>query len=242
MTIMTEQQRTIALIVYPGMTPLDLVGPLQVLSGLAALDSRFRVALVAENTDPMPTDSLLRVCADHVFDQVPDPYAVIVPGGMAPTMRAMTDEKLQEYLRDTAPGAHLMGSVCTGSLVLGAAGLLTGREATSHWAFLPLLAGFGATPVRRRWVEDGPVLTAAGVAAGIDMALHLVATLAGAEAARRVQLVIEYDPEPPLGPLDWETADTAAFAPSLPEYALREGLREHPELRARLAAHLSTPV
>ncbi|ASO20876.1 transcriptional regulator GlxA family with amidase domain [Actinoalloteichus hoggarensis] len=235
---MSEQQRTIAMVVYPGLTPLDMVGPLQVLGGLSALDPRFEIAVVGEHTDPMPTDTPLQICADRAFDEVPDPFAVIVPGGMAPTMRAMTDERLQEYLRDTAPGARLMGSVCTGSLVLGAAGLLTGREATSHWAFLPLLAAFGATPVRRRWVTDGPVVTAAGVAAGIDMALHLVSTLAGEDAARRVQLVIEYDPEPPLGPLDWETADTAAFSPSMPEYAIREGLGDYPELRERLATQL----
>ena len=103
--------------------------------------------------------------------------------------------------------AILVGSVCTGSLVLGAAGLLTGRRATTHWAALPMLAAFGAEPVTRRWVRDGPVLTAAGVAAGIDMALHLVGELAGEEASRQVQLAIEYDPQSPFGPIDWETTD-----------------------------------
>lgn len=223
-----------ALVLYPGLTPLDLVGPLQVLSALAAMKPEYEVAVVAEHTGPMETDTPVRLAASHRFEDVPEPFALLVPGGQLPTIRAMTDETLLGYLRSAADGAQIVGSVCTGSLLLGAAGLLDGRKATTHWTFLEVLAGFGATPQTRRWVEDGRVVTAAGVSAGIDLALHLVDRFAGAEVARTVQFVIEYDPQPPLGALNWDQAPRAEWAP-LRDYALREGLAGHPDLYERLA-------
>ncbi|WP_199431668.1 DJ-1/PfpI family protein [Qaidamihabitans albus] len=232
---MTRDNRTIAFVLYPGVTPLDLVGPLQVLSMLAALRPGYAVTVVAERLEPMETDTPVRLSADHTFADVPDPAVLIVPGGLVPTIRAMTDENLLGYVRRAAAGAEVVASVCTGSLVLGAAGLLTGRRATTHWAFLGTLAGLGAEPVARRWVEDGKLVTAAGVSAGIDMALHLVGRLEGADAERAVQFGVEYDPRPPLGGLDWDQAPRELWAP-VREYALREGLADRPDLRDRLVS------
>ncbi|MDT8912465.1 DJ-1/PfpI family protein [Amycolatopsis sp. PS_44_ISF1] len=231
---MTEPQKTLAFVVYPGLTSLDLVGPLQVLSALDAAGPEFRTVVVGETLEPVTTDSPLRIAPSHTFDAVTDPYAIIVPGGGVPTLQALADRTLIGYLARAAETAELAASVCTGSLLLGQAGLLNGREATTHWLFRDLLPAFGATPVAKRWVEDGPVITAAGVSAGIDLALHLVERFAGTEAARRVQFGIEYDPEPPLGPLDW--SDVPEDLGSLRELVLREGLAGRPELRAKLLA------
>ncbi|GAA3837075.1 DJ-1/PfpI family protein [Sphaerisporangium flaviroseum] len=225
--------KTLAFVLYPGITPLDLVGPLQVLSALSQFDPSFRTVVVAERIAALPTDTPLSIAADHTFDQVREPYAVIVPGGQVPTFAALADENLLAWLRHAAEHAEIMASVCTGSLILGAAGLLEGREATTHWACRHLLGRFGATPVTRRWVRDGPVITAAGVSAGIDLALHLVERLAGEPAARLVQLVIEYDPEPPLGALDWSGVDPAGQAPWI-EQMIKTALPDHPALVERL--------
>jgi transcriptional regulator GlxA family with amidase domain len=233
---MTDEQKTLAFVVYPGLTPLDLVGPLQVLSALAQIDPSYRTVVVGATKDELGTDTPLRIAPSHTFDEVPSPFAVLVPGGTVPTLRAMTDEKLLAWLRSAAAGAELVTSVCTGSLILGAAGLLEGREATTHWMFRDVLTGLGATPVAKRWVEDGTVITAAGVSAGIDLALHLVERLAGREVAKTVQFAVEYDPEPPQGALDWDNPPYGDLKP-LREYTLREGLADHPELLEKLLAH-----
>lgn len=229
------QVKTIAFVLYPGITVLDLVGPLQVLTGLAHVAPEFAVAVVAERLGPMPTDTPLAVAADRVFEEVPDPFAVVVPGGDGPTLRAMGDPKLLDYLRGAAESAEVVASVCTGSLLLAAAGLLEGRRATTHWTYRHLLGGFGAIPVAARWVEDGPVLTAAGVSAGIDMAFHLAARLAGAPTARLLQYALEYDPQPPQGGLDWDDAPAAVFAPFVDRLA-REAWCDRPEWIDRLDA------
>jgi len=228
--------KTVAFVVYPGLTPLDLVGPLQVLSALAQFDPNYRTVVVGATKDVLETDTPLRVAPSHTFDEITDPYAVLVPGGTVPTLRAMSDETLLGWLRTAAAGAELVTSVCTGSLILGAAGLLEGRKATSHWILRDVLAGLGATPVAQRWVEDGKVITAAGVSAGIDLALHLVERLAGAEVARTVQFAVEYDPQPPLGPLDWTSPPYGDLKP-LREITLREGLADNPALLAKLLSH-----
>lgn len=226
-------KRTIAFVLYPGVTPLDLVGPLQVLSGLAAADPTYEVVVVGHDREAVPSDTPLRLAADHVFEEVTAPDVVVVPGGTVPTIAALVDERLLGWLRGVAPTARVVASVCTGSLILGAAGLLEGRPATSHWGFRHLLAGFGATPVAERWVESGSVLTAAGVAAGIDMALYLVGRLAGESVARRVQLFIEYDPRPPFGGIDWNASEVDAFRPSV-DAMVKSTLAGHPDLLARL--------
>ncbi len=233
---MTDEQKTLAFVVYPGLTPLDLVGPLQVLSALARMDAGYRTVVVGASTGTVGTDTPLRVAPSHTFDEVPAPYAVLVPGGTVPTLRAMADERLLAWLRAAAAGAELVTSVCTGSLILGAAGLLEGKKATTHWMFRDVLAGLGATPVAQRWVEDGSVITAAGVSAGIDLALHLVERLAGRQLATNVQFGIEYDPEPPQGALDWANPPFGDLKP-LREHTLREGLADHPELLEKLLAH-----
>ncbi|MER6900990.1 DJ-1/PfpI family protein, partial [Amycolatopsis sp. NPDC000740] len=148
---------------------------------------------------------------------------------------ALGDETLIGYLRRAAESAELMTSVCTGSLLLGQAGLLEGREATTHWTFLDTLRAFGAEPVRQRWADSGPVITAAGVSAGIDLALHLVERMSGADVARLVQFGIEYDPQPPLGPLDWSLAPREQMRPFV-DHTVREGLADQPELREKLLA------
>lgn len=204
-------KRTIAFALYPGLTPLDLVGPLQVLGGLAFFDPGYEIVVAGASKDPVESDTPLRLAPSHTFEEVAQPYAVVLPGGMEGTFAAMGDQRLLAWVKGS--GAELFGSVCTGSLILGAAGLLEGRRATTHWTALHVLPRFGATPVTERIVEDGPVITAAGVSAGIDWALHLVGRLAGEERARQVQLMIEYDPQPPFGPIDWSQVDRAAFAP-----------------------------
>ncbi|MER7753765.1 DJ-1/PfpI family protein [Kitasatospora sp. NPDC097643] len=225
--------RTIAFVQYPGLTPLDIVGPLQVLGELSHLVPGYNTVVVAEQIEPMATDTPLSLVPSHTFETMPDPYALIVPGGTVPTLAAMADEKLLDKLRTAAARAQIIGSVCTGSLLLAAAGLLEGRRANSHWMYRSLLARFGAIPVAERWVRDGNVITAAGVSAGIDMAFHLVGELAGQDVARKVQLFLEYDPQPPFGPIDWEAANPGQYAPQ-GQKRLRQALADHPALLERL--------
>ncbi|MEU1290103.1 DJ-1/PfpI family protein [Kitasatospora sp. NPDC005856] len=231
----TDPVKTIAFVLYPGLTPLDIVGPLQVFAALADLVPGYRTVVVGERIEPMPSDTPLSLVPSHTFDGIPDPHALIVPGGLVPTLAAMADESLLRNLRETAARSRVVGSVCTGSLLLAAAGLLEGRQATTHWMYRDLLPRFGATPVTRRWVEDGHVITAAGVSAGIDMALHLVGRLAGHDVARTVQLFIEYDPEPPFGAIDWTAAGAGQYAP-FARQLLDTALSDHPDLLARLTS------
>jgi hypothetical protein len=126
--------------------------------------------VVAERTEPMPTDMPLTVTADKTFAEVPEPTVVIVPGGGPPTIKAMGNQALRDYLRRVADTAPVVGSVCTGAMILAAAGLLEGRNATTHWSHHRLLERLGARYVPERWVEDGRIITSAGVSAGIDMA------------------------------------------------------------------------
>lgn len=226
--------KTIAFVLYPGLTPLDVVGPLQVFAALSDLVPGYRTVVVGERIEPMGSDTPLSLVPSHTFETMADPYAVIVPGGLVPTLAAMADEDLLQDLRETASRSQLVGSVCTGSLLLAAAGLLQGRRATTHWMYRDLLTRFGAMPVTRRWVEDGRFVTAAGVSAGIDMALHLVGRLAGEEVARMVQLFIEYDPEPPFGPIDWTPAGSGQYAP-FARQLLETALTGHPALLAHLS-------
>ncbi|MCU1686878.1 MAG: ThiJ/PfpI family protein [Amycolatopsis sp.] len=228
---MADDEKTIAFVLYPGLTLLDLAGPLQVLSVLAHSGLGYRAVVVGERAGAVDTDTPLGIAPSHTFAEVPHPFAIVVPGGAAPTLRALGDERLLTYLREASATAEWTTSVCTGSLLLGAAGLLDGKRATTHWMYREILRGFGAVPVAERWVEDTPVITAAGVAAGIDMALYLVGRLAGDEVARNIQFTIEYDPEPPLGGLDWDLAPQVAS--HLGE-GLKYGLADNPDMLARL--------
>lgn len=227
------EMKTVAFVAYPGLTALDLVGPLQVFSTLPLYVPDFQPVVVAETLQPVWTNTPLKLVPDKTFDEVPAPFGVLVPGGSAPTIRAMTHEPLLAYIRTAAQTAEFVASVCTGSAILAAAGLLQGRKATTHWSFEQQLNRLGAHYQPQRWVEDGKFITSAGVSAGIDMALHLVARLAGDEVARQVQLIIEYDPQPPLGPIDWDQVDRTSLSPAIDKW-LSESLSDHPELLAKL--------
>ena len=198
--------KQLAFVLYPGLTPLDLIGPLQALAPLPRIDPSFEVAVVAETPDAVPTDSFVGLAPTHTFDDLPSPFAIVVPGGGEPTLEACGHEPLLEYVATAAATAEVVMSVCTGALVLAAAGLLDGRPATTHWAYVDILELLGAKPTRARWIEDGKYMTTAGVSAGIDGGLHLASRLVGEDFARLIQLGMEYEPEPPLGPIDWDPA------------------------------------
>ncbi len=198
------EEREIALVLYPGLTVLDLVGPLQVLTMLQRLSPGYRPVTVWARREPVPTDAGVAMVPDRTFEEVPHPAIVLVPGGALPTIRAMSDPLVREYVRSAAASAELIASVCTGSLILGAVGLLQGRNATTNWFYPGILERLGARYQQRRWVEDGNLITSAGVSAGIDMALHLAARLTDEATARRVQRAIDYDPQPPWGGIDYD--------------------------------------
>ncbi len=210
MTEAHAPERTIAVVLYPGLTALDLVGPLQVLTELERFAPQFRTVVVGARAEPMATDVGAELVPDRAFPEGPHPYGVVVPGGRGGTIRSMSDPVVREYVRTAAASAEIVGSVCTGSLILGALGLLEGRPATTNWFFSGVLKPFGAHYHRTRWVEDGNVIMSAGVSAGIDMALYLVARLTDEATAKRVQLALDYDPQPPAGGIDW------AHVPPLP--------------------------
>jgi transcriptional regulator GlxA family with amidase domain len=197
-------ERQIAFVLYPGLTVLDLVGPLQVLTMLARLAPGYRPVVVGARREPVRTDVGVPMVPDRTFADVPHPAIVVVPGGGLPTIRAMSDPTVRAYVRSAAASAEYVTSVCTGSLILGAAGLLEGRDATTNWFYSGVLEDLGAAYRRRRWVEDGNLLMSAGVSAGIDMALLLAARLTDEATARRVQLALDYDPQPPHGGIDYD--------------------------------------
>ena len=157
MTAEAQNEKTIAFVLYPGLTVLDLTGPLQVLTTLSAIAPEYRTVVVAERVEPTDTDipGEMKVIPNNTFEEVPHPFAFIVPGGVTPTLRAMSNEAIRNYVRSAAETAEVVSSVCTGALILGSVGLLDGRQATTHWAFYKVLEEFGAKYIRRRWVEDG---------------------------------------------------------------------------------------
>jgi transcriptional regulator GlxA family with amidase domain len=195
-------QKTIAFVLYPGLTPLDLAGPLQVFASLAKFRPEFVPVVVAERTTPLPSDIEVMMAADKTFAEVPHPDVVIVPGGTGPTLKQMSNPAIRQYLRTAAESAEVVASVCTGALILASVGLLDGQPATTHWVARGILEDYGSPYRQTRWVEHGNVITAAGVSAGIDMGLYLVARLTDEETARKVQLDLEYDPQPPFGRMD----------------------------------------
>ena len=183
-----------SVLIFDGLTALDAIGPYEVLRSVPGWEVEF----VAKARGEIRTDSgSLGMSADRSLDEVDQADIVLVPGGKG-NRPLLADEEVLAWLRRLDEGSTWTTSVCTGSLLLGAAGLLEGRRATGHWLFLEQLREYGAEPVRGRYVEDGKLITAAGVSAGIDMALYLVGREAGPEAAQSVQLGIEYDPEPPF--------------------------------------------
>ncbi|WP_406260031.1 DJ-1/PfpI family protein [Streptomyces nigra] len=183
----------IAMVLYDRFTALDIVGPYEALSRIPDA----RVDFVAETAGPVRADTgFLSLVADRALADVPHPDVVVVPGGPG-TFTELENEKLLDWLRTADATTTWTTSVCSGSLLLAAAGLLRGRRAASHWLTLDFLPQYGAEPTADRVVVDGKYVTGAGVSAGIDMALTLVGTVAGDEHAQAVQLLTEYDPQPP---------------------------------------------
>ncbi|HEY0478801.1 MAG TPA: DJ-1/PfpI family protein [Kofleriaceae bacterium] len=211
----------IGMLLYPRLTQLDLTGPFEVLHRIPDTE----VHLVWKDTRPVHADSGLGLVPTTTFADCPALDVVFVPGGHG-QVALMTDEVVLEFLRRQGRTARYVTSVCTGALVLGAAGLLTGYAAATHWAFVELLPAFGAHHVPGRVVVDRNRITGGGVTAGIDFALRLAAELAGDDVAKAIQLGLEYDPAPPFASGHPDVADPELVA----------------QLRARFAPLTRLPV
>jgi len=194
----------IAIFLYDRFTALDAIGPYEVLSRLPGTT----VVFVAEQAGPVATDTrMLSVVAAAGIGDVRHPDIVLVPGGPGQSVASLMEPgPVHDWLRAADEHSSWTTSVCTGSLILAAAGLLTGRAATSHWLALERLAELGARPVSRRVVMDGKYITGAGVSAGIDMSLELAGRIGGRDTAEAIQLMIEYDPQPPYAAGSPQTA------------------------------------
>ncbi len=193
---MTDNQPKTINIVFPlfeNVTQLDFAGPVQFLSKLP--DAKIYVA--AETLTPISTDSGFSIVPNIRFDDCPQAYIICIPGGLG-VAPALQNKPLVDFVRAQATNAKWITSVCTGAFILGAAGLLKGKQATTHWGYTHLLEKFGATYQRDRVVRDGNFVTAGGVTSGIDFALELIAIIAGEDFAKSVQLSLEYDPAPPF--------------------------------------------
>jgi cyclohexyl-isocyanide hydratase len=188
---MTTEALTMGIVIFPGFTGLDVVGPHEVLARTSA-----RVVLVARTTEPVPSHDRLMLIPDVDFDHAPPLDVLVVPGGPGQTP-AMTDAVLIGFIRDRAATARYVLGVCTGTLLLAQAGVITGRPATTHWLAQEELARLGALAMPDRVVWSDNIVTGAGVSAGIDAALALVERLYSRESCERIQLSIEYDPHPP---------------------------------------------
>jgi transcriptional regulator GlxA family with amidase domain len=184
----------VAIVTFDGITSLDAIGPYEVLWRLPGARVRFVASEPGIKSDD---NGAFGLRVEHSLDDAPRPDVVLVPGGLGRD-EAMDDEALLDWLREVHAHSLWTASVCTGSLILGAAGLLRGLRATSHWRSLERLHRFGAEPTSGRVVEDGKVITAAGVSSGVDMALLLAERLVSRQVAEAIQLSIEYDPEPPF--------------------------------------------
>ncbi len=190
-----DKRKTIAMLLYPQFTALDLVGPHHIFSALQG----YRVELVWKTTDPVSSDFGLAVKPTLTLEDCPEELAVLfVPGGTAGTVKMMEDKDILEFLKSRGEKSEYVTSVCTGALVLGAAGLLRGYKATTHWGAIDILKVLDAEPVRERVVQDRNRFTGGGVTAGIDFGLTVAAELKDEQYAKWVQLVMEYAPDPPF--------------------------------------------
>jgi len=215
---------------YPGLALLDLAGPLGVLHAIPGA----RVQVVAKERKPFAADTGLEIVAGSAYAEVRRADVLCVPGG-AGQLELMEDHPTLEWLRAVAEGARYVTSVCTGSFLLGAAGLLQGYRATTHWASLPLLASYGAIPVEERVVLDRNRLTGAGVTAGMDLALRLAELLSSRSVAEAIQLGLEYDPAPPFQSGHPRTAHPAVVEQVRKRFATRIARRTE-QARRHLAA------
>jgi transcriptional regulator GlxA family with amidase domain len=199
----------IAIVLYPGFTALDFIGPYESLRWLPDAEVRF----LWHAPGPIAADSgVLVIGATHSFDETPSPDVILIPGGFT-TVEHARDEKLLDWVRRAHTSATWTASVCSGSMILAASGLLAGKRATSHWAALPALKAFGVQPVSdERIVHQGDLVTCAGVSAGIDLGLWLASKIAGEDRAKAIQLSMEYDPQPPFDSGHMSKASTATKA------------------------------
>lgn len=192
----------IGMVLFPNLTQLDLTGPHEIFGRLPGI----QVLLIAENMEQVKSDSGLWLRPDTTFEKSPQVDLLFVPGGRG-IFDAIQNQKLIGFLQQQAVNAQYITSVCTGSLVLAAAGLLNGYKATTHWLSLPLLKLFGVEVIEERVVIDRNRITGGGVTAGIDFGLHVVAKVFGEEVAKEVQLMMEYNPAPPFNSGSPKTAD-----------------------------------
>jgi cyclohexyl-isocyanide hydratase len=197
----------IGLVLFPKVTQLDFTGPLQVFSSLPGA----KVHLIWKRIEPVASDSVLTLTPTTTFADCPQLDVICVPGGGG-TDDMVNDEEMLDFLRRQADGAKYITSVCTGSLVLGAAGLLRGYRATTHWTAMEFLSAFGATPTKTRVCVDRNRITGGGVTAGIDFALTLVSILCDRPTAEAIQLQLEYNPAPPFNSGSPETASAEVLA------------------------------
>ena len=184
----------IGFVIFPDLTQLDFTGPLQVLWRLPQSATH----IIAKSAAPVASDCGLGLVPTHTFANCPPLDLICIPGGSEGVAGIINDRETIEFVRQQAGAAKYVTSVCTGAFVLGVAGLLKGRRATTHWAYTDLLPLVGATHEKARVVKDGNVITAGGVTAGIDFGLSVIAEIAGETAARKIQLGMEYDPAPPF--------------------------------------------
>ncbi|TWA73537.1 cyclohexyl-isocyanide hydratase [Azospirillum brasilense] len=220
---MTENAPSFGLLLFPNVTQLDLTGPYEVLARVPGA----QVHLLWKTLDPVRSDTGLTILPTATLSDAPPLDLLLVPGGGG-INALLTDEEVLTFLAERASGTRYLSGICTGSLVLGAAGLLEGKRAGTHWASRDFLAAFGAAPVAERVVVDGTLFTGGGVTAGIDVALRIVAELFGEPAAKLIQLSIEYDPKPPFDAGSPEGAGEGVTADLL--------ARMRPMLDARAAA------
>jgi cyclohexyl-isocyanide hydratase len=228
---MTETVLRSGMMLFPNMTQLDLTGPYEVLARLPGAETR----LIWKTLEPVRSENGLTILPDTTFVDCPPLDLILVPGGPG-INPLLEDPAVLAFLRERAASARYVVGICTGSLVLGAAGLLRGKRAGTHWMSRDMLRAFGAEPVAERVVVDGNLFTGGGVTAGIDVALAVAAEIAGRAAAEAIQLGIEYDPAPPFAAGSPETADPALVARVRDQAAIRQ--RDRTERVARAASAL----
>jgi cyclohexyl-isocyanide hydratase len=215
----------VGFVIFPELTQLDFTGPQQVLARMP----QAVMHIVAKSAAPVPSDSGLSLVPTHTFADCPQLDLICVPGGSTGVVQAMADRETIEFIRRQSASAQYVTSVCTGAFILGAAGLLRGRRATTHWAFTELLPLVGAIHEKARIVRDGNLITAGGVTSGIDFGLSMVGEIAGEAAAQTIQLSLEYNPAPPFDAGHPDRAPDAAKDSVFPRYekarsAFRDGI------------------
>jgi len=220
----------VGFVIFPDLTQLDFTGPQQVLARLP----QSAMHIVAKSMAPVPSDSGLGLMPTHNFETCPRLDLICIPGGNAGVVQAMGDKVTIAFVQRQASEAKYVTSVCTGAFILGAAGLLKGRHATTHWAFTELLPLVGATHEKKRVVKDGNLITAGGVTSGIDFGLRMVADLAGDAVAQGIQLSLEYDPDPPFASGHPDRASESVMAPLSPRYE-----KARANFRAQIARSLA---